>query len=117
MGEHIGYAGLLDFKLEKKISEWVWKLNFFKDAHQDHTSLGSWNKWLGPKTAEFTGGATCWQGPARKITVTFECGTEADILDVSEPSRCVYAATVSHPGACFESDLAALDSPPVLHPR
>lgn len=106
--EHLGYASLFDTKLQRRISEFSYKLDFFKSASQDHTSLGSWKGFTGAKTAEFTGGTACWQGPARSLKVTFECGVEAAIQDVVEPSRCVYAATVLHPGACDPTEVETL---------
>lgn len=115
--EHLGYASLMGQKLEKKIAEFNYKIVFFEKADQDHTSLGTWSQWTGPKSGEFTNGATCWQGPARKLQVEFQCGVEAEILDVSEPSRCVYAAVATHPGACVESDLELLARPPVVGPH
>merc|ERR1711988_376356 len=94
--------------LSRKISEFNYKLKFFKSADQDHTSLGTWKGFTGPKTAEFKGGSSCWQGPQRSLSVTFECGLEAEIQDVIEPSRCVYAAVVTHPGACDPTEVEAL---------
>merc|ERR1712106_492251 len=97
--EQLAYASLRGKTLSRKIAEHTYSITFFDNAKQDSTSLGRWKGvgFTGPRTAEFTGGATCWQGPARTLKVTFECGLEAEIQDVNEPSRCVYAATVLHP--------------------
>ncbi len=38
----------------------------------------------------FDDGERCWNGPARKCTVSLECGLENAILDVVEPNRCEY---------------------------
>lgn len=106
--EHLGYASLAGKTLSRQVQEWKFKVVFFDKAEQDFTSLGRWSGFTGPHTAEFTGGASCWQGPQRKLTVTFECGVEEALLDVTEPSRCVYAATVVHPGACDPTELHTL---------
>lgn len=79
----------------------------FDRASQDSTSLGTFSGW-GTKAdgstdhgvMKFTGGASCWNGPARSLTVTFECGTEAAMRAVDEPEKCSYAARVSTPAAC-----------------
>lgn len=106
--EHLAYASLEDKELSKHVQEFKYKLKFFQKADQDWTSLGSWAGFTGPHTAHFTGGATCWEGPARSLTVTFECGDEEALVDVTEPSRCVYAATVVHPAACDPTELETL---------
>jgi len=40
--------------------------------------------------------------------VNFVCGEQEQILDVFEPSRCVYEATIEHPGACDHEELEIL---------
>jgi len=57
----------------------------------------------------------CWGGPARKLNVKFVCGEKEEILDVFEPSRCVYEATIEHPGACEPSELENLEQMKVVH--
>lgn len=104
----LGYASLLGKTLSKKVSDFSYKITFFKTAKQDHTSLGTWKEWTGPRTGVFENGAQCWGGPARKLLVKFECGAEEAIIDVLEPSRCVYEATIVHPGACEQADLDEL---------
>merc|ERR1712137_272286 len=115
--DKFGYASLLGVELEKKIDEFKYKIEFFDKAKQDYTGLGQWVRWTGPKSCVFEGGTECWGGPKRSLNVEFECGVEAAILDVSEPSRCVYAAVVSHPGACDERGLELLQGHRVLGPR
>jgi len=106
--ESLGYASLRDNKLTKQVAEHMYSIEFFKTAHQESVSLGSWSKWTGPRTAVFDDGTMCWGGPARKLNVHFVCGETEQILDVFEPSRCVYQATVEHPGACDQEDLDIL---------
>ena len=45
------------------------------------TRLGSWGEWTGPEedkysSMKFTGGQTCWNGPARSSQVFLHCGSD-----------------------------------------
>jgi len=105
---HLGFASLVGKTLQKRVAEFNYKFIFFTSAMQDSTSLGKWDKWTGPRSATFHKGTMCWGGPERKLNVNFVCGLEEAIIDAMEPSRCVYEATVTHPGACEEADLKTL---------
>lgn len=106
--EHMGYASLSGKTLSRRVSEWDFKIEFFGEAKQDYTSLGRWSKWTGPHMGVFENGQTCWEGPARSLTVKFQCGEQQELLDVFEPSRCLYEATLTHPGACDPEELRSL---------
>jgi len=108
--DKLGYASLAGKTISKRVGEFEYKLEFFSDAKQDYTSLGKWSMWTGPKSAIFEGGTHCWDGPARQLKVQFHCGPVAKILDVAEPSRCVYEGNFVHPGACDAKDLELLTS-------
>jgi len=103
--DHLGYAALDGKLITRKVGEFDYKLNFFADAKQGHTSLGKWGGWTGKHSGIFKGGTKCWEGPNRELTVNFQCGAEEVLEDVAEPSKCVYEAVVSHPGACEEAEL------------
>jgi len=111
----LGFANLMDKKFSKFIGEWTYDINFFGRADQGSTSLGSWSKWTGPRSGEFTDGHMCWGGPARKLLVNFVCGEKEEILDCFEPSRCVYEATIEHPGACSKEELDTLAQGKQVH--
>lgn len=115
--DRLGFAGMADHCLEKSDGQYTYKICMFEDARQDHTSLGRWKGWSGPKEAKFENGQMCPGGPARELKVIFECGSEEEMHEVTEPSRCSYEARVSAPGACDAADAAALEKPPVKHPR
>jgi len=115
--ERLGFAALQNHCLEYHTSEYTYKLCFFKDAKQSSTTLGRWEGFAGPLVAKFTNGDMCYGGPARSLTVIFECGAEEGVLDINEPSRCTYQATVKHPGACDSSMEADLQKPPTKHPK
>lgn len=45
-------------------------------------------------------GDTCWNGPARSVSVNVECGEDVAIETFSEPSKCEYVARVRSPAVC-----------------
>ena len=59
--------------------------------------------------AKFSGGQRCWNGPARSLSVEFECHGEETILDVTEPSVCEYTMRFGTPAVCHPSTLEALE--------
>jgi protein kinase C substrate 80K-H len=70
------------------------------------------DKWDNNYTVmHYTGGQTCWQGPARSTAVTLVCSgtSEMKISNVDEPSRCVYTMVMTTPAACKKSDLEELE--------
>mmetsp|Transcript_101726 Transcript_101726/g.255051 ORF Transcript_101726/g.255051 Transcript_101726/m.255051 type:complete len:465 (+) Transcript_101726:98-1492(+) len=113
----LGYSSLTKECLSKHDGQYTYKVCFYDDARQDHVSLGRWKGWEGPREAHFTEGQMCPGGPARMLRVIFECGSKDALLDISEPSRCVYEARITSPGACDAEDAAKLEKPPVKHPK
>ena len=51
------------------------------------------------------GGATCWNGPARSLTVTLLCGHTEALHKVEEPARCEYVAEMTTPAVCSAQHL------------
>jgi protein kinase C substrate 80K-H len=49
---------------------------------------------------KFTGGARCWNGPDRSLTLKFECGATDALLSIDEPEKCAYAGRFATPAAC-----------------
>ncbi|KAI8622619.1 glucosidase II beta subunit-like-domain-containing protein [Chytriomyces sp. MP71] len=116
-----GLGILADTCLEYDTPEYTYKLCFYEKAVQynkqqgGETSLGSWNAWTGQDQTAFSGknqkyfeaqffnGLVCWNGPARSVKVSLECGARNDIISFTEPNKCEYAARVKTPGLC-ESD-------------
>jgi protein kinase C substrate 80K-H len=94
--------------------EYTYRICMFKDAKQiskgggSDVNIGYWDSWCGPENnkylkMKYANGATCWNGPARSLTVTFRCGLEHKPIDVREPSRCEYAMIFETPSACDEA--------------
>ncbi|KAJ3164452.1 hypothetical protein HDU88_005329 [Geranomyces variabilis] len=88
------------------------------------TGLGTFKRWgvrdPSKATAEnahhammYEDGDRCWNGPARSVEVTVECGLETKLLSVVEMSKCEYNARLTSPAVC---DLSKLDVlPPAWH--
>ncbi|KAJ3046195.1 hypothetical protein HDV00_000006 [Rhizophlyctis rosea] len=97
------------------LDRYTYEMCFYGAAHQKSkasqlaTHLGNWEGWSGSPNKyseiKFTGGTHCWNGPARSLTVTLECGVEEEVLSVSEPNKCEYAMRLKTPAAC---DVAVL---------
>jgi len=98
----LAYSGLEGRCISKKHSEYKYEVCFFKDAKQDSTSIGSWKRWEAPGIALFDGGQYCPGGPERSLRVVFSCGPTEEITDITEPSRCSYEASMTHPAACTD---------------
>jgi len=93
-------------------NEYVYKMCPFDMSSQrgkhggSETRLGSWGEWTGPESnrhasMKFTGGQTCWNGPARSSAVFLHCGGENSLTGVSEPNRCEYEMHFTSPAACL----------------
>ena len=52
------------------------------------------------RAMRFEGGAHCWNGPPRSLTLAVRCGEETRLSGVTEPSRCEYEALLETPAAC-----------------
>jgi hypothetical protein len=122
---------LKDKCFKKTVQGYAYEMCFFKNAKQDHVRLGSWDDttWAanafsdaaagaggssgsGDSTvvkAKFSGGQRCWNGPARSLSVNFECHGEDTIMDVTEPSVCEYTMRFGTPAVCHPSTLEALE--------
>ena len=73
------------------------------------TSLGQWDGFSGGAHSEmrFSNGQVCWNGPARSLMVSVECGEANKIITVDEPEVCKYTMRFATPAACTEADLQA----------
>ncbi|CAF4474714.1 unnamed protein product, partial [Rotaria sp. Silwood2] len=94
--------------------KYIYRLCMFKDAKQmsivggTAIIIGYWNSWAGPANnkclkMKYSNGDTCWNGPARSLIVTFECGIENQIVNVQEPNRCQYTITFKTPLVCAKA--------------
>ncbi|CAH0480369.1 unnamed protein product [Peronospora belbahrii] len=112
-GPDRAYYALKSKCIEKRIEKYMYKFCAFGEVKQDQTSLGKWDDWNGeadyksPSSGKldytsmrYSKGQQCYQGPARSVLVHLECGENDEILDVDEPSTCVYEMTVRSPLAC-----------------
>ena len=88
-----------------KVKQYDYEVCFFDKASQKEggstTRLGSFKKYnTEDQTMEFTGGQTCWNGPARSLKAKFSCGEETKLLKIDEPNKCVYEADIETPLVC-----------------
>ncbi|CAF0992039.1 unnamed protein product [Adineta ricciae] len=113
-GVHGEYSAFIDQCYDYEEREYTYRVCMFRDAKQipkgggGEVIIGYWDSWVGPTTnkylkMKYSNGATCWNGPARSLTVTFRCGIEHKIVDVREPTRCEYAMIFETPSACDET--------------
>lgn len=76
-----------------------------QSIQQDGTNLGSFDHMeeidsSKKKILYYKNGSNCWNGPNRSCKVTLECGAENRVIDVSEPSTCVYEMKFQSPLGC-----------------
>ncbi|KAF0305866.1 Glucosidase 2 subunit beta [Amphibalanus amphitrite] len=111
LGPEKAFAALYQqcFTLENR--EYEYKLCVFDKATQKprsggvETSLGKWDSWERPEQTGYTqqlynNGQQCWNGPKRSAHVTFACGEETRVLDVTEPAKCEYKFSLETPAVC-----------------
>ena len=103
---------------EAKVDKYAYSVCPFADAKQDSTRLGTMTPLVAnpndpsevPSTFSFVAGESCWNGPKRSITVRLACGDATRLGEVTEPSRCEYAATLETPAACDERETETLEA-------
>ncbi|CAF3825893.1 unnamed protein product [Rotaria magnacalcarata] len=114
VGPHGEYAAFMDHCFDYDEREYTYRVCMFKDAKQiskgggSDVTIGYWDAWTGPSDnkylkMKYANGATCWNGPARSLTITFQCGVDHKVIDVREPTRCEYAMLFETPSACDET--------------
>ncbi|KAK9786586.1 hypothetical protein WJX73_004059 [Symbiochloris irregularis] len=113
LGPEGAFMPLIDRCIEANVDKYTYSVCPFKDAHQKdggaQTKLGGWSGWeSNGSVMSFTNGQGCWNGPARSITVTVVCGQDEALMNVLEPNRCEYIATMTTPAACTPAVLSAL---------
>ena len=89
--------------------KYKYELCLFGTFTQDHVRLGRWHGWAAPYGEMlYDSGDMCYSpAVARSVRVQIECGDNSELLDVYEPSTCVYHAKLRSPAACVPADLDA----------
>ena len=88
-----------------EIEHYTYRVCPFDTATQEpgSTSLGTWagfQEGSDYRVATFTGGLSCWNGPARSLKLEMHCGPENRLVAVDEPNRCEYRADFVTPAVC-----------------
>ncbi|KAL0591895.1 hypothetical protein ABG067_000545 [Albugo candida] len=95
---------LRDYCIEASPSHYNYKICLFGQAYQNSVSLGVMDSVNVEDDTlmqlSFTNGEHCWNGPQRSIVVTLECNPTMELLEVEEPSVCVYKAKLKSSIAC-----------------
>ncbi|EKU19972.1 hypothetical protein NGA_2033900 [Nannochloropsis gaditana CCMP526] len=116
-GDEKVYVTWRDTCFEKSEKTFDYKVCPFHEVKQDHVLVGRWAAWIkredGQGVAEgagpvmfFSEGQQCWNGPKRSAVVQLWCGLEEQLVEVSEPTVCVYDFVLMTPLACTEAVLA-----------
>jgi Glucosidase II beta subunit-like protein/Glucosidase II beta subunit-like len=95
--------------------KYTYEVCMFKEAKQKDkgvkhggTGLGTWTEASfdekeGKRVWSWSGGAHCWNGPARSATAYVSCGETTQVLSADEPDTCRYVLEMKSPVACDES--------------
>lgn len=101
-----------DVAVKEHIGEYDYELFFIGDIHQKGTNhnvkIGSFSNVQINNISDsqhqliitYENGARCWNGPLRKGVVTIDCGSENELLAVTEPEKCEYHFKVKAPIGC-----------------
>ena len=93
-----------------KQAQYTYHVCPYGSAKQDSTSLGNFEGFKDNYTTMlFTNGQTCWNGPARTMTVKLVCGPEEVLSSVDEPSKCEYTAKMTTPAVCDDRFAQPID--------
>lgn len=110
-GQENEFAALKGECFEFTDREYTYKLCLFDSVTQrqktggSETDLGKWGNWQDDYSAmKYSGGQSCWNGPARSALVRMSCGQENALLSVVEPSRCEYEMEFKTPALCVADD-------------
>ena len=121
VGHKAEFQHMLGKCYSAKVDKYTYQICPFAEAKQDGVKLGVMQPLKvedfesgsavkpNPVTFKFKDGEQCWNGPRRSMTVSLICGSESKLGDVTEPSRCEYAAVFTTPAACTDLELETLE--------
>ncbi|GJJ07576.1 hypothetical protein Clacol_001779 [Clathrus columnatus] len=109
------FKKLHDLCLSVNSGEYTYEVCLFGSAFQKgggHNNLGKFSSWSKDPNIKpgdpryyqiqyYTGGAKCWNGPERSVTLHLSCGTENKLFSVTEPEKCEYHMTATTPALCL----------------
>ena len=99
--QHVWFS-LRDTCFDNELHGYKWQFCPLKQVKQDTVSLGKFARWENDySTMVFEGGTRCWNGPERSAEIHLECGSDAALVAVEEPSKCVYKGRFQTPLQCI----------------
>jgi len=106
------YNALRGKCFELRWQQYKYEVCPFSKVTQDHTSLGTWDKFAEDGTGDmlFANGQSCWSGPSRSARVEVACGVDNVVLSAEEPERCTYLVKMKSPAACTEERAKELEA-------
>ncbi|KAG8888763.1 hypothetical protein FRB98_006891 [Tulasnella sp. 332] len=107
--------------LSKDTGEYTYSVCLFGSATQKsnrdgaQNNLGTFSSWsTSPSVSPgeydyytqqlYNNGAQCWNGPKRSVVLHLSCGTENELLSISEPEKCEYHFVGRTPALCLPLD-------------
>lgn len=102
-------------------NDYVYEMCPFGKASQKpkrgaNVNLGNFESFSDNHTRmNFKGGSSCWKGPKRSLGVSLECGETEKVLQILEPSMCVYEMRFATPAACTVDMLHTIDAQLALY--
>jgi len=107
-GPDDAFLALYDKCFSQQVQQYEYELCMFRSTAQKEggssQNLGKWGHWN--TEAEpyskmiYDNGGSCWNGPARSMTVSLVCGEDEFLVSVQEPNKCVYEMEFMTPLAC-----------------
>ncbi|KAG0166326.1 hypothetical protein DFQ28_001547 [Apophysomyces sp. BC1034] len=121
-GHENEWLKLKDVCVEKNEGEYTYSLCVLGDAYQKsnrdgmRTNLGRFETFDDNYRKHMhTRGTRCWNGPERSVHAFFECGSETEILEVTEPEKCEYHFRMRSPALCASGQEEAQPEPVHRH--
>lgn len=96
--------GIIDECISEDIDKYKYEICFMKTVKQDSLLMGNFDHREGNNTFIYLHGEKCWNGPERSVKVEVVCGIENKIVNVVEPSTCVYEMKFETPVICKNSN-------------
>lgn len=92
--------GIVDECISENVDKYKYEICFMKTIKQDSVLMGNYDHRENNNIYYYLHGEKCWNGPERSVKVEVVCGIENKILNVAEPSTCIYEMKFQTPVIC-----------------